>query len=416
MSSYKKWIWGILFLVLSVALFRGIRPQKCTGFACNNEYANAPLYSAPGMYPVGTRDLDSNSDSPLQMTMWYPASQQNNQTEASSYPYEIKIGSPVGTVTIATTPGYAVQDAPVDLAQGPYPLVVLSPGFAVGAASYGWLAEHIASYGFVVIAPEHKETLDPQNELWRAAITRPQDILTVFDFVDQQVLSGGVLEGVVDGEETAVIGHSYGGYTALASAGAQIDTASFNTHCEEAIRTDDPTTWLCEMLLPKLADMATLAGYESIPEDLWPNETNPRVDAIVSMAGDAYFFGQTGLSKIDTPILAIGGTLDDDTPFLWGPQPTYEHTSSPTKALLALTDAEHMIFTNTCESIRWYARLLVGEFCADANWNRSLAHDLVAHFTTAFLLTELTQDAAAAAALAPDAAAFPQTTYKAQGY
>jgi predicted dienelactone hydrolase len=202
----------------------------------------------------------------------------------------------------------------------------------------------------------------------------------------------------------------------LAAAGAQIDTASFNAHCEEAIRTEDPITWLCEMLLPHVADMAELAGLASIPDGQWPNETDPRVDAIVPMAGDAYFFGQASLAKIDVPVLAIGGTLDDDTPFQWGPQPTYDHVSSDTKALLALNDAEHMIFSNTCESIRWYAKLLVGEFCSDTVWNRNQAHDLIAHFTTAFLLAELKQDAAAAAALAPDAAAFPQITYTAQGY
>ena len=43
----------------------------------------------------------------------------------------------------------------------------------------------------------------------------------------QQVEPGGTLDGLIDAEVTAVIGHSYGGYTALAAAGAQIDTASF---------------------------------------------------------------------------------------------------------------------------------------------------------------------------------------------
>ena len=90
------------------------------------------------------------------------------------------------------------------------------------------------------------------------------------------------------------------------------------------------------MLLPHLAEMAELAGLDAIPEGLWPDWSDPRVDAIVPMAGDAYFFGQTGLAEIDVPVLAIGGTLDSDTPFLWGPQPTYEHASSPTKALSSL--------------------------------------------------------------------------------
>jgi hypothetical protein len=43
------------------------------------------------------------------------------------------------------------------------------------------------------------------------------------------------------------------------------------------------------------------------------------------------------------------------------------------------------------------------------------AHDLINHFTTAFLLAELYQDADAAA-LAPDAVHFPSVTYEAQGF
>jgi predicted dienelactone hydrolase len=267
-----------------------------------------------------------------------------------------------------------------------------------------------------VIAPEHQETLDPENELWRAAVTRPQDILTVLAYVDAEVEPGGVLEGLIDVEVTAVIGHSYGGYTALAAAGAQIDTASFEAHCADAFETAHPSVWLCDMLLPHLADMADLADLDAVPEGLWPTWADPRVAAIVPMAGDAFFFGQPGLANIGVPVLAMGGTLDSDTPFLWGPQPAYDHANSSNKALLALHDAEHMIFTNPCVSIRWYAKLLVGEFCSDSVWNRTQAHDLISHFTTAFLLAELQQDATAAAALMPEAVLFPDVTYAAQGY
>jgi hypothetical protein len=75
-----------------------------------------------------------------------------------------------------------------------------------------------------------------------------------------------------------------------------------------------------------------------------------------------------------------------------------------------------MIFTNNCAAIRWYAKLLAGEFCADTAWDRQQAHDLIGHFTTAFLLAELKQDHDAAAALAPDAVEFSKVTYATEGY
>lgn len=416
MSYRKKFVFGFFLMLALTALFVGARSGKGGTVTRTDVRANMSAYGVRGPHRVGKRDLTTDDERPLKIIIWYPASPDDDSEETTSYSYKIKMGMPLGEVTIATAGGRANIDARYDLSSSPYPLVILSPGFAISGASYSWLAEHLASYGFVVIAPEHHETLDPQNELWRAAVTRPQDILAVFAYVDAAVEPGGVLEGLIDAEVTAVIGHSYGGYTALATAGAQIDTASFEAHCEDAVRVEDPTAWLCDMLLPRLAEMAEMAGLDAVPEGLWPDWSDPRVDAIVPMAGDAYFFGQAGLAQIDVPALAIGGTLDSDTPFLWGPQPTYEHASSPAKALVTLNDAEHMIFTNTCGSIRWYAKLLAGEFCDDLVWDRDRAHDLINHFTTAFLLAELKHDADAAAVLAPDAVEFPAVSYEAQGY
>jgi hypothetical protein len=58
----------------------------------------------------------------------------------------------------------------------------------------------------------------------------------------------------------------------------------------------------------------------------------------------------------------------------------------------------------------------MGWFCSDSVWDMDRAHDLINHFTTAFLLATLKDDAEAAAALAPDAVSFPGITYEAQGF
>ena len=117
----------------------------------------------------------------------------------------------------------------------------------------------------------------------------------------------------------------------------------FTALCETAYNENDPNTLLCDKVLPHLADMADSAGLESLPEGLWQQAwANPRVDAIVPLAGDALFFGQEGLAEITVPVMAIGGTRDKDSPYMWGTYPAYEHTSSATKARIALVDAEHI--------------------------------------------------------------------------
>jgi predicted dienelactone hydrolase len=263
-----------------------------------------------------------------------------------------------------------------------------------------------------VIAPEHDEDLNPAT-LWRATVTRPRDIRTVLAFLEQ---GGGTFDGLIDRDRLAVIGHSYGGYTALAAAGGRVDADAFRQRCRAERDADGPNTWLCDALVPRLGDMAEDAGLRGTAEGLWPAWAAPGVDAIVSMAGDAYLFDRDGLAEISVPVLAIGGTSDTDTPYTWGTEPTYAFASSPRKAKVALEEAKHMIFTGPCDRLRRIAQVVPGGFCSDRGWDRHRAQALVRHFTTAFLLAELKGDAEAAAVRAPREAGFPNVTYESEGY
>jgi predicted dienelactone hydrolase len=409
---------GVVVLIVLAVLIVSVTVPFSTGAARSEPHPDSPPYAVRGPHPVGMRNLMIEGEAPLAITLWYPALNDENLEAEITYSYEMKIGAPLGTVPFATFAGQAIGDAPYALSTGPYPLVILSPGFSIGASTYAWLAEHLASYGFVVLAPEHQEQLDAElNGLWQATITRPHDILTVLAYVDEQTGSGRSFAGLIDADTVAVIGHSYGGYTTLVAGGAQIDTGGFEALCATAYEANDPNAWLCDELLPHMADMAALAGLDSMPEGLWRQAwSDPRVDAIVPLAGDAFYFGRDGLAEITVPVMAIGGTADGDSPYLWGTYPTYEYVSSATKVRIALVDAEHMIFTGPCEAMPLLLRFLSGEFCSDPGWDRNYAHDLIKYFTTAFLLAELKQEADAAAALTPDAVDFAGMTYEAQGY
>jgi predicted dienelactone hydrolase len=321
MSNQKKSVNLAIILAVLAVLFMGARANRDKEVKYSSQPSVVLSYASRGSYLVGMSNLETDGRA---ITVWYPASDRSNNEATISYRYELKMGDPLGTVSLAAYEGQAIRDAAYDLSEGPYPLVILSPGFSFGASTYAWLAEHLASYGFVVIAPEHQEHLDPANELWRSAIERPQDILSVLAYVDEQTADGGVFDGLINAERVAVIGHSYGGYTSLAAAGAQINTPEFKSHCEDASASNHPAAWLCDELLPHLDDMADLAGLESTPDGLWPAWADPRIAAIVPMAGDAFFFGHEGLSEINVPVLAIGGTKDNDAPYEWGTHPAYE--------------------------------------------------------------------------------------------
>lgn len=390
-------------------------PHALAGLS--RERLEPPPFARPGPYLVGLHQIRAADGAPLDLTLWYPATQDASYSAGTRYGYRVKMGEPFGTVSLASFSGLAAADAPYDRSHAPYPVVLLSPGFSLGSSNYGWLAERLSGYGFFVVAVEHEERFDEElNGLWQAVIVRPNDVTETLDYLGEEAAQGGPLAGLIDLDRVAVVGHSYGGSTALAAGGARMDSQTFKDQCDAAYAAGEPNPFLCDEVLPHLDEMAALAGLASTPEGLWPSAADPRVDAIVSLAGDAVFFGERGLSEIAVPVLAIGGTADDDSPYIWGTGPAYEYASSPLKARVALTDAEHMIFNGPCERLPLALSFALGEFCQDRAWDRGRAHDLTGHFAVAFLMATLKDDPAAAQWLRSDHIEFSGLGFDSQGF
>lgn len=376
--------------------------------------ADVPSYAGPGPHDVGARNATIGGAASLPVTVWYPTPDDGRGTVRSSYAYQLKWFVRLGGV--ARVAGNARWDAPIDRTAA-RPLVVLSPGFTMGRTAYAWLAERLASHGFVVVAPEHDEVMtEALDDFWRAAVTRPRDVRAVLDWVAREAGAGGRLQGAVDPERVAVVGHSLGGYTALAVAGARLDLAATAELCERARLEAHPNAWLCDLLVDHAPEMAALAGLASAPAGPWPSWGDGRVDAVVSMAGDAFPFGAAGLAHVRVPVLALGGTRDSGTPYAWGTGPTYDQVGAARAARAAFEGAEHMVFSASCEAVPFLRLVGRTTLCGDATWDVQRAHDAAAHLTVAFLLAELAGDAAAAASLAPPAVRIPGVAYDARGY
>ncbi len=117
----------------------------------------------------------------------------------------------LGPFSIKATP-----DAPVGNSQ--YPLVIISHGTGGNHLGYLTIAQYLAEQGYIVAMPEHYGNNRNNNDLEGTIenlINRPRHICLVIDVVslDPQ------LKDHVQKNNTAVIGHSMGGYTALAVAG-----------------------------------------------------------------------------------------------------------------------------------------------------------------------------------------------------
>jgi predicted dienelactone hydrolase len=343
-------------------------------------------YVARGPHAVGFAVLD-------EVKAWYPADAEGDGE--IEYSIQLKLlGFPPEPVTIL---GEAHRDAAVNTQDGPYPLVVLSHGFSMNPEWYHTLAEHLASHGLVVLGPEHVES-DWFVDVVAATVSRPADIRATIDLAES-----GVLEGAVDTEHVAVVGHSYGGYTALAMGGAQFDLQSLPARCEGV---EDPfvAAYFCEPFLSAGPTLAELMGLETEPSGLWPGLGDDRVDAIVPIAGDAYLFGELGHASIQIPTMLLGGTADTATPWDWGAGLSFDAISSEDLSLVTLEGAEHFFPVTLCENMPWTEGLppeYYGYICEDPAWDKQEALDIVHHFTTAFLLHVLLGDPAASEVLDP---------------
>lgn len=339
------------------------------------------------------------------LSIWYPALNPEGLTPDARYAIRWSLPIPIPEGMDMTAAGHALRDAAFDMTSAPYPLVVFSPGYLSDPTGYVYLAEHLASHGFVVISPDHDEVMDPEwigIGRWEGSVQRPCDIRQTLDYAERVTASGETMAGLIDMEHVAVAGHSYGGWTALAAAGARYDLENLHQWCDTERAAGNPFAEVeCNVIMPHEADMVAAAGLDAMPDGLWPSMGDPRVDAIVPMAGDAWLFGPVGLAEVTVPVLAIGGTADYSTPFEWGTRLAYDHVSSAQKVLVGLENAGHMVFSGSCE----VAPPIMTEIqaCFDWVWDTDRIHDLINHFTTAFLLATLKDDAEAASFLSPDA-------------
>lgn len=415
-SKINRHRWTSLVLVLIALLSSAVRPVMAQeGPERSGLRPDAPEYGIRGPHWVGYRPIviGEGTDQQRHADLWYPALNPEGAAEDIAYEFTFIIPELRGDAPPVVF-GHALRDAPIDGATGPYPLVVFSHGFSANPEWYSTLPEHYASHGFIVLAPEHA---DPEwSESALASIDRPRDITQTLDFAEELTAPDGELAGLIDLDNVAVVGHSYGGYTALAMAGAQYDLDAFNQRCAE-LSPNDPKAFLCLPLVGQEAAMAARAGLDSVPAGLWPSFGDPRVTAIVPIAGDAFLFDEAGLAPVTIPMMAIGGTEDTGTPFDWGSELSYEHASSERKALVAFVGAEHFFMGTPCEDMPWTAAFPYSELiCFDPVWDKDRALDLTHHFSTAFLLAELKADANAAAALAADSVTIPGIAYQAMGF
>jgi len=202
------------------------------------------------------------------------------------------------------------------------PLVVISHGFGADRSFLGYLARHLASHGVTVAAIEHPGSnasrlfaehlgsspvgLPGLNPLLPASefIATPEDVSFLLDRLKKLNQKPGSLQGKLNTEKVTAIGHSLGGYTALALAGAELNLDELRSVCKNR-----------NPLLKSGGDWLQCAAAD-LPEKRVQLRDRRIAGAIALNPVIGQLFGKTGLAQVATPTLILTGTDDNLTPAL----------------------------------------------------------------------------------------------------
>ena len=224
---------------------------------------------------------------------------------------------------------------------GRIPVIVFSHGLASRPEDYAQGFEKLASHGFLIAAPQHpgsdsiwaKEVLEGYH---RDAfdlndfINRHKDISFMIDELERR--NASQFQNRLDLQNIGMAGHSFGGYTGLAIAGAEIDFDHLKKDCDRLYSGINVALLLeCRAL--------------DLPRETY-NFRDERVTAVfVANPVNRGIFGQKGLSKITIPIMLGSGSYDPATPPALEQATSFTWLSSPQKYWAMVEGQAHVNFS-----------------------------------------------------------------------
>ncbi|WP_013323333.1 alpha/beta hydrolase [Gloeothece verrucosa] len=224
------------------------------------------------------------------------------------------------------------------------PLVVMSHGFAADRRFLKYLAYHLASYGLTVVSVEHPGSnihslvQFPEgmklNQILPASefIERPKDISFVLDELEKINQENSYFHDKFNTKQVSLIGHSFGGYTVLALAGAKLDPKQLRSFCQSLTPLGrSPADWL------------QCSGAELPYSQV--SFFDPRVAQVIAFNPIAgHLFGES-LSEVKVPTLILASSEDGITPNLAHQLEPFKQLQGE-KYLMVAVGATHMSVTD----------------------------------------------------------------------
>ena len=187
----------------------------------------------------------------------------------------------------------------------PQPLLIYSHGFMSSRIGGTHIAEHLASLGYIVAAPDFPLTHfnAPKPQLVKDVVNQPGDVSFIIDqLLARSRTQGDALYGAIDERRIAVAGLSLGGMT------------------------------------------TSLVAFH-------PTMGDPRIAAAVSIAGPSFMFTPAFYQHHRLPFMMIASPIDAMVSYPDNALPIVHDVNDA--VLVSITDASHAGFSYQSQALRW---------------------------------------------------------------
>lgn len=386
---------GIVFCLSGITLPAMANSEMTLVNRIDQLRPDAPALAAHGPHAIGVRTLEVSNpnqinilsvnegqplpryDRPLTLEVWYPAALGETDAQGDSYQVFLRDGK-----TQVELHGKAIRDALPLTTAGSFPLVLISHGYPGNRFLMSHLGENLATKGYVAVSIDHTDsTYNDKAAFGSTLVNRRLDVAFVLSEISRLAIEEGhFLSGIVDSNNTGLIGYSMGGYGAVITAGGGVTETSVGYGWGAPAR--------------------TLAMHQAGSER-HEAQMDPRIKAVIPIAPWGMtrdFWDAEGLAGVRIPSFFMAGSQDGVSGYEDGVRAIFEQSVNAERYLLTFVHAGHNAaapIPSPVEAWQPSAHLdfVPFEHYADPVWDTLRMNNIAQHFATAFLGKHLKGDA-----------------------
>lgn len=377
----------VLFFISNTSVYS----QETENFIIGDALPDAPELAFRGNHKVGVSSINlvnknqldilnikdgvaPKYDRPITVEVWYPASIPDGGKELTSYTQVLgRNGAENRPVVPFEFKGRALREAKILKTEGPFPLIILSHGYVGSRFLFTYLAENMASKGYVVVSIDHTDsTYKDAANFTSTLVNRSLDQLFVLNEMARLSApkSKHFLSGAINTNQTGLVGYSMGGYGGLNTCGAGYSANAVSFY-------------------KRLTGGSTALDGRVMESDSYKEFTDNRIKAFVALApwGMAnQVWDDKGLKGLTTPTFFVCGSEDDISMYKTGVKAIYDGAVNSDRYLLTYINARHNVAPNPPVVETMKPGLDINEYLryADSVWDMRRINNINQHFITAF--------------------------------